>query len=184
MSKSIRKSDAGKPIDQARQNISPADTELDTTLTPGFDPVPKGDVAAHIRDKDTDSPLIDSYSESGDSSLAEDEGRVRVSARSSLTRGRDCAALLHELSNALTAVLVNAQMLEWKLPGYSHLKRPVRELERNAHRGGELIKQLVRRISEERVEQPAKQSNQIGAQDRARQSPGRTVGLEGPRNVS
>ena len=39
---------------------------------------------------------------------------------------------------------MHAQMLEWKLPPYSHLKRTVRELERNSRRAGELVKALVR----------------------------------------
>ena len=54
------------------------------------------------------------------------------------------SVLLHELSNLLTGILLNAQMLEWKLPPYSHLKRPVREMTRNAQRGSELMKRLQR----------------------------------------
>lgn len=60
----------------------------------------------------------------------------------------DCAEVLHELANAMTGVLTNAQMLGWKLPPYSHLKRPVREMERNAQRCGELLKRLVSRCAE------------------------------------
>lgn len=58
----------------------------------------------------------------------------------------DCADLLHELANTTTAVLMNAQVLGWKLPPYSHLKRPLREIERNAQRGSELMKCLLRRL--------------------------------------
>jgi len=50
---------------------------------------------------------------------------------------------LHELANAVTAVLVNAQVLEWKLPPYSRLKRPAREIERHAQRGSALLKRLL-----------------------------------------
>jgi hypothetical protein len=59
----------------------------------------------------------------------------------------DCADLVHELANTTTAVLINAQVLDWKLPPYSRLKRPLREIERNAHRGSELMKQLLRRLT-------------------------------------
>ena len=47
-----------------------------------------------------------------------------------------CADTVHELANSMTAVLINAQVLEWKLPPYSRMKRPVREIERHAQRGG------------------------------------------------
>jgi hypothetical protein len=60
----------------------------------------------------------------------------------------DCEEVLHQLSNVMTGVLTNAQMLGWKLPPYSHLKRPVREMERNAQRCGELLKRLVNRCAE------------------------------------
>jgi hypothetical protein len=50
---------------------------------------------------------------------------------------------LHELANAVTAVLMNAQVLEWKLPPYSRLKRPVREIERHAQCGGALLQRLL-----------------------------------------
>src|SRR5271165_599380 len=53
---------------------------------------------------------------------------------------------LHELANAVTAVLVNAQVLEWKLPPYSRLKRPAREIERHAQRGSALLKRLLRQF--------------------------------------
>ncbi|HLI63103.1 MAG TPA: hypothetical protein VKV05_06865 [Terriglobales bacterium] len=42
---------------------------------------------------------------------------------------------------------MNAQVLEWKLPPYSHLKRSVRELERSAQRGSEMLKRLTRRLA-------------------------------------
>ena len=62
---------------------------------------------------------------------------------------RDYVEMLHQLSNVMTSVLTNAQVLSWKLPPYSHLKRPVRELERGAQRSGELLRRLMQRCSEE-----------------------------------
>jgi hypothetical protein len=56
------------------------------------------------------------------------------------------ADLLHQLANTTTGVLIHAQMLGLKLPPYSHLRRPLREIERNAQRGGELMKSLLRRL--------------------------------------
>jgi hypothetical protein len=55
--------------------------------------------------------------------------------------------MLHELSNVITGVLTNAQLLGWKLPPYSHLKRSVRELERGAQRSGELLRRLKERCT-------------------------------------
>jgi hypothetical protein len=72
----------------------------------------------------------------------------RDAIRGSWVFGEDCGDLLHQLANILTSVIMSAQVLEWKLPAYSHLKRPLRELERNAQRGGELVKQLMRRVGE------------------------------------
>src|ERR1035437_8713138 len=66
--------------------------------------------------------------------------------RSSRPFSGDCADLVHELANTTTAVLMNAQVLGWKLPPYSRLKRPLREIERNAQRGSELMKCLLRRL--------------------------------------
>jgi len=57
-----------------------------------------------------------------------------------------CADTLHELANTVNAVLINAQVLEWKLPPYSRLKRPVREIERHAQRSGALLKRLLRQF--------------------------------------
>lgn len=46
----------------------------------------------------------------------------------------------------MTVILMNAQVVGWKLPPYSHLKRSVREIERSAQRGGELLKGLLRQF--------------------------------------
>ena len=58
-----------------------------------------------------------------------------------------CADTLHALNNAISSILLNAQVMEWKLPPYSHAKRHAREIERNAQRSVELMKQLTRRLS-------------------------------------
>jgi len=42
----------------------------------------------------------------------------------------ECAELLHGLNNVLVGMLLNAQVLEWKLPSYSRLKRNLHEIER------------------------------------------------------
>jgi len=53
------------------------------------------------------------------------------------------AGTLHELANSVTALLINTQVLDWKLPPYSHLKRSVREIERHAQRSSALVKRLL-----------------------------------------
>lgn len=80
------------------------------------------------------------------SSCDADEGRVSRSPRPSSLRCRDCMDLVHELSNVMTGVVVKAQLLDWRLPPYSRLKRPVHEMERNAQRAHELLKSLLRRL--------------------------------------
>jgi hypothetical protein len=55
-----------------------------------------------------------------------------------------CADTLHELANTISAVLIHAQVMEWRLPPYSRLKRPVREIERQAQRSAALLKRLLR----------------------------------------
>ena len=48
------------------------------------------------------------------------------------TTAADCAEILHGLNNVLASVLLNAQVMEWKLPSYSRSKRYLHEIERNA----------------------------------------------------
>ena len=81
------------------------------------------------------------------SSCGEPEGHAGETACPSSFPCADCGEMLHELANLMTGVLVNAQVMGWKLPPYSHLKRPVREVERNAQRGGELLKRLMLRCT-------------------------------------
>jgi hypothetical protein len=73
------------------------------------------------------------------SSCGDGKGCVPEMARPLRLQCGDCEELVHQLSNLITPILMHAQMLEWRLPPYSHLKRPVRELERNARRAGELL---------------------------------------------
>jgi hypothetical protein len=82
------------------------------------------------------------------SSCGDGEGHAGATACPSYFACSGCAEVLHELANVMTGVLVHAQVLGWKLPPYSHLKRPVREVERNAQRGGELVKRLMNRCTE------------------------------------
>lgn len=54
--------------------------------------------------------------------------------------------LLHDLNNTFAAVLMNAQVLDGKLPSYSRSKRYIHEIERSAQRGGALLKRLLSRL--------------------------------------
>jgi hypothetical protein len=103
------------------------------------DGTPKGDEAIEAQDLDLDQG---SWASEAISSCGAGEGRDTETPRSSQLRCNHCADLVHQLSNTMTAVLMNAQLLEWKLPPYSRLKRPVLEVERNAQRGAELLKRL------------------------------------------
>ncbi len=50
--------------------------------------------------------------------------------------------ILHGLNNMLASILLNAQLIEWKLPSYSRVKRNVHEVERSAQRGAALVTRL------------------------------------------
>ena len=111
------------PIVSARQT-GPLRNQLDRLPLPGDDEISQMSSAEQGREE-------------------RDPGNPRPSRAFS----GDCADLVHELANTTTAVLMNAQVLAWKLPPYSHLKRPLREIERNAQRGGELMKRLLSRLA-------------------------------------
>jgi hypothetical protein len=64
-------------------------------------------------------------------------------------RREECTEILHSLNNVLASVLLNAQVMEWKLPSYSRTKRYLHEIERNAQRGGELVRRLLGRLLKE-----------------------------------
>jgi len=83
------------------------------------------------------------------SSSGEDEEGGATTPRSSHAGCSSCSGTLHELANSVTAVLINAQVLEWRLPPYSRMKRPVREIERHAQRSGALLKRLLRQCDAE-----------------------------------
>ena len=53
------------------------------------------------------------------------------------------AEILHGLNNVLVSILLNAQLIEWKLPSYSRLRRNVHEIERSTQRASMLLKQLL-----------------------------------------
>lgn len=88
----------------------------------------------------------------------------------------DCAEILHGLNNVLASMLLNAQVMEWKLPSYSRSKRYLHEIERNAQRGGELVKRLLGRLE---VSCPTALNDGL-PNSKARTS----VGDEDPRNTS
>jgi hypothetical protein len=122
------------PIGSARQTEQPAD-QLDHL------PLPCNDETTQV-----------SSAEQGR------EGCDPGNPHSSRTFRDDCADLLHELANTTTAVLMNAQVLGWKLPPYSRLKRPLREIERNAQRGGELMRRLLSRLATDATSQGSEAS--------------------------
>lgn len=80
-----------------------------------------------------------------------------------------CGGLLHDLSNLVGAVLLNANLLGWKLPPYSHLKRPVKEIERNTQRASELLRRLKGRCSSAAGNEPPVHTLR---RDEQRQQPG------------
>jgi hypothetical protein len=50
--------------------------------------------------------------------------------------------ILHDLNNVLVSILLNAQVIGWKLPSYSRIRRNVHEAERSAQRGAVLVNRL------------------------------------------
>ena len=54
--------------------------------------------------------------------------------------------LLRGLNDTFAAVLMNAQVLDGKLPSYSRSKRYIHEIERSAQRGGVQLKRLLDRL--------------------------------------
>jgi hypothetical protein len=58
----------------------------------------------------------------------------------------DLSELLHGLNNVLVSVLLNAQVIECKLPSYARIKRNLHEIERSAQRGAELVRRLRCRV--------------------------------------
>lgn len=56
--------------------------------------------------------------------------------------GEEPREILHGLNNMLVSILLNAQVIEWKLPSYSRIRRNVHEVERSAQRGAVLVNRL------------------------------------------
>ncbi len=67
---------------------------------------------------------------------------VSTAAQPSSLTAAEYHKVLHALTNIMTGLLMNAQLLDWKVPPYSRLKRYVREIERNAQRAAELANRL------------------------------------------
>ncbi|MDR3749733.1 MAG: sigma-54 dependent transcriptional regulator [Acidobacteriota bacterium] len=80
------------------------------------------------------------------SSVRKCEGRGSDERRSPHAGVGGCCDTAHELANLVTAVLMNAHVLQWRMPSHSRMKRPVLEIERQAQRGGELLKYLLRQL--------------------------------------
>src|SRR5271165_1577445 len=94
----------------------------------------------------------DCSDERGVEQIAPIDGDSSLSSRTvpGCSRGAcdDCSEILHGLNNVLASMLLNAQVMEWKLPSYSRSKRYLHEIERNAQRGGELVRRLLARMQE------------------------------------
>jgi signal transduction histidine kinase len=80
---------------------------------------------------------------------ASGENSVKTSSRLSPLATEPCIELLHDLNHAFAAVLMNAQVLDGKLPSYSRSKRYIHEIERGAQRGSALLKRLLNRLADE-----------------------------------
>jgi hypothetical protein len=51
--------------------------------------------------------------------------------------------ILHALNNVLVSIVLNAQIMEWKLPSYSRMRRNTHEIQRSAQRAGVLLKRIT-----------------------------------------
>jgi len=120
-------------------------TDLQRTAPLASEGTPRGDTASELQSLGLSQ---NSWACEVISSCGAGEGRDKETPRSSQLHCSSCAGLLHELANTLAAVLLNAQLLEWKLPPYSRLRRPVLKVERDAQRGGELLKRLRQKFGE------------------------------------
>jgi hypothetical protein len=58
-------------------------------------------------------------------------------------RAEELSEILHGLNNVLVSILLNAQIMEWKLPSYSRMRRNTHEIQRSAQRAGVLLKRLA-----------------------------------------
>lgn len=65
----------------------------------------------------------------------------------------DYIEILRDVGDVLSGVIVNALAVEWKLPAYSKSRRYIHQIERNAQRGGELVKRLLRQLDPPQLSQ-------------------------------
>lgn len=69
-----------------------------------------------------------------------------VAANPSATvSANELGEILHGLNNVLVSIVLNAQIMEWKLPSYSLMRRNTHEIQRSARRAGVLLKRLSAR---------------------------------------
>ena len=98
-----------------------------------------------------------------DEAMSESREQARgVGATANLGDGGMNAAL-HDLNNVFVSILLNAQVIEWKLPSYSRIRRNVHEVERSAQRGGLLVKRILQQLEASEARQmalPAKSGKQ------------------------
>ena len=71
------------------------------------------------------------------------DGEVRTHSEEAETCCGQQGEILHGLNNVLVSIVLNAQLIAWKLPTYSRLRRNVHEIERGAQRAGVLLKRLL-----------------------------------------
>ncbi len=144
----------GAALHAQSSNAAPADV-VALAEAPKMFPYPGLPVSLDQRRDDGELYTGESNDARVTSSCGDSEGHVSDTACPSPQVAEDSSQLLHELCNLMSGVLLNAQMLEWKLPPYSHLKRPIREVARNAQRAAELMKRLQRRWKETEPQVPS-----------------------------
>ena len=72
---------------------------------------------------------------------------VRASSAATAVSAIELGEILHGLNNVLVSIVLNAQIMEWKLPSYSHMRRNTHEIQRSAQRAGVLLKRLRARTA-------------------------------------
>ena len=86
-------------------------------------------------------------------------GQVAPDTASALGAGPlELGEILHSLNNVLVSIVLNAQIMEWKLPSYSHMRRNTHEIQRSARRAGVLLKRLSGRAAPPETSAVAKSS--------------------------
>jgi len=93
----------------------------------------------HFKNSGTDESESLVRGESAAEVLGSDGAEPTVEASSQC---EEFGEILHGLNNVLVSILLNAQLIEWKLPSYSGMRRNVHEVERSAQRGALLVNRL------------------------------------------